>query len=133
MPILSEGAGVMIWLKRRGNDALFSGYLLKLFNNQTKESFYRITFNSCDSKKFQRFTTWYSIQNLETLKTEFKEYRKNKLESKKQEMEKYFASDEHLFILKNKEMSRNQIYKMLNKKVRWNKFVDNYKKSKTKF
>jgi len=133
MAILSEGKGVMMWLKSRGNDELFSGYLLKIFNDQTKISFYKISFTDCDRKKFQRFTTWYGLQNLSELKISFDEYRKNRQQSKELSLEKYFKSEEHLFIMQNKEINRNKLYKMLEKKIRWGEFIANYKKSKTKF
>jgi hypothetical protein len=133
MAILSEGKGVMMWLKSRGNNELFSGYLLKIFNEQTKLSFYKISFTDCDIKKFQRFTTWYGLQNLSDMKTNFEEYRNNRQQSKELSLEKYFESESHFFIMENKEIGRNQIYKMLEKKIRWGEFIANYKKSKTKF
>jgi hypothetical protein len=71
MSILSEGKGVMMWLKKRGNDPHFSGYLLKLFNKETGITFHRISFTSCDGKRFQRFTTWYGKQDIPQLKKEF--------------------------------------------------------------
>lgn len=71
MAILSNGKGVIMWLKKRGNDEQFASYLLKLFNQQTKLPFHKISYTSCDSKKFQRFTTWYGLQDISNLKKHY--------------------------------------------------------------
>ena len=41
MAKLSEGKGVMMWLKKRGHNQQFAGYLLKLFRDETNLSFYK--------------------------------------------------------------------------------------------
>lgn len=129
MAILSEGKGIMMWLKRRGNNEHFASYLLKIFNEQTGESFYRITYTSCDSKRFQRFTTWYSNQDLQLLNKSYQVYLINKAEQKEKSLAEYYQSELHQFILKNKGVERNTLYKKVKNKMRFGEFKAAYNKS----
>jgi hypothetical protein len=71
MAILSQGKGVMMWLKKRSHSEHFANFLFKTFNKETKISLHKISYHRCDSKNFQRFTTWYGLQNISELLKEF--------------------------------------------------------------
>ena len=131
--ILSEGKGIMMWLKNRGNNEQFAGYLLKLFNQQTNITFHRITFTSCNNKRFQRFTTWYGLQNISQLVKDFQVYRVEKLKQKEISLENYYNSDWHKFFMSNQIQTTNELYKKFKNKIRYGEFKAFHKKSKCKF
>lgn len=133
MAILSEGKGVMMWLKNRGIDEQFSGYILKIFNQETNLSFYKITHNSFENKKFQKFTNWFGLQNKEQLYKNYKEYKAKKKENKEAFLEYYYNSHWHEFFMKNQSQTTNQLYKQFKHKIRYGEFKAFHKKSKLKF
>ena len=133
MSILSEGRGVMMWLKNRGNNEQFAGYLLKLFNQQTNISFHRITFTSCDNKRFQRFTTWYGLQDISQLLKDYQVYKVEKLKQKEISLENYYNSEWHKFFMSNQTQTTNELYKQFKNKIRYGEFKAFHKKSKCKF
>ncbi len=133
MSILSEGKGVMMWLKKRGNNEQFAGYLLKLFNEQTNISFHRISFTSCDNKRFQRFTTWYGLQDISQLVKDWQIYKIEKQKQKEISLENYYNSDWHKFFMENQSQTTNQLYKKFKNNVRYGEFKAFHKKSKLKF
>jgi hypothetical protein len=133
MSILSEGKGVMMWLKKRGNNEQFSGYLLKLFNEQTNISFHKINFSSCDSKRFQRFTTWYGLQDISQLVKDWQVYKIEKQKKEEEDLRFYYKSCLHKLIMKYKELDKWDIYKKVKNNVSFSNFGDAYKKSKKLF
>ena len=133
MSILSEGKGVMMWLKKRGNNEQFAGYLLKLFNEQTNISFHRISFTSCDNKRFQRFTTWYGLQDISQLVKDWQIYKIEKQKQKEISLENYYNSDWHKFFMENQSQTTNQLYKKFKNNVRYGEYKAFHKKSKLKF
>ena len=130
---LSEGKGVMMWLKKRGNNEQFASYLLKLFNKQTNISFYRISFTPLDNKRFQKFTTWYGLQNISQLMKDWKIYKVEKQKQKKISLEEYYNSDWHKFFMENQNQTINELYDRFKNKIRYSEFKGFYKKSKLKF
>ena len=133
MSILSEGKGVMMWLKRRGNNEQFAGYLLKLFNKQTNITFHRISFTSCDNKRFQRFTTWYGLQDISQLLENWKVYKIEKQKKYEEYLKQYYNSEWHKFFMENQSQTTNELYKQFKNKIRYGEFKAFHKKSKLKF
>ena len=130
---LSEKKGVIMWLKNKGKNDEFAGYLLKIFYQQTNISFYRITFTCFDNTRFQKFTTWYGLQDINKLLKDYKIYKTEKQNSKQRFLENYYNSDWHNFFMGNQNNSTNELYKQFKNKIPYGEFKALYKKSKLKF
>lgn len=71
MKDISKIKGLLIWLKKQDHNHSFSNYLLKMFNKSVKDINNIITYENCNSVKFQRFTTWYFFQDPQQLKDSY--------------------------------------------------------------
>ena len=133
MAILSEAKGVSMWLFNKTRNENFSQFILREFKKETEKSFYKITHQPCDGKKFKEFISWFEKQNFDLLKISFKDYQSEKEKKQKSDLEDYYKTESHLFIIENKHLERNDIYKMIKNKVKYSVFKNNYKKSKLIF
>lgn len=133
MAILSEKKGVMMWLGRKGNSEQFSDYLLLIFYQQTDLSFYNVTYKQQDPKKFQRFMSWYALQDISQLLINWQLYKVEKQRQKEIELENYYNSEWHKFFMENQSGSTNELYKKFKNKIKHSKFKKYHKISKLKF